>query len=372
MKTVTTGMVVLLALALAGTASAGKDKEESQLRLELDLVDGSRVIGAPGIDSVPLQTPYATMDVPLNQIRTITMGDDHETASFDLRNGDKLKGVVNLKPIKLETVFGRVAVGIEHVKVAHVILLGKTLQEALKRGLVLTARVNNLVLWNTLGSQYDVEHSVVGPNGDFLGGNFVPGKSGTAIRYTPPAGQVWGPCVTFPKEVIPTHAGTIEFWAKLTGFGDTLQWNQNPSFLFISDGTNAMDLHLNGNDGNSNASLANSGLCGDYPAGGHIGTKPYTYTWTYDALLGGSGQGDQWHHYAFVWDENGIPGVGHRIAAYVDGVLNTQRWANDTGMPFVPFASGRLGLIPWQGRTAGTVLMENIKIWDYAMSFEPK
>ena len=58
--------VVILTMALAGAARAGEDKKsELQVRLELDLVDGSRVIGIPSIESVPVQTPYAKMDVPL-------------------------------------------------------------------------------------------------------------------------------------------------------------------------------------------------------------------------------------------------------------------------------------------------------------------
>ena len=109
MKKLTFCMAVSSAMALVGTAWAGKDKEEPQLRLELDLVDGSHIIGTPDIESVPVQTSYAKMDIDLKQILTIKIAEDHENASIDLRNGDKLKGVINLEPIKLETVFGNVA-----------------------------------------------------------------------------------------------------------------------------------------------------------------------------------------------------------------------------------------------------------------------
>jgi len=116
MKRIIFRIAVLSALALAGTAWAEKDMEEPQVRLELQLVDGSRIIGIPGITSVPLQTSYAKIAVPLNQILTIRINEDHETASLDLRSSDKLKGVINLEPIKLETVFGKISVGIEHIK----------------------------------------------------------------------------------------------------------------------------------------------------------------------------------------------------------------------------------------------------------------
>ena len=109
-------MVVLSVMTMVGSILAGEDKAGPNLRLELDLVDGSHIIGVPSIESMPVQTSYANMDIPLKEISTVRMDADHETASLDLRNGDKLKGVINLKPIDLETIFGKVSVGIEHIK----------------------------------------------------------------------------------------------------------------------------------------------------------------------------------------------------------------------------------------------------------------
>jgi len=130
-------MAVLSVFAMAGVAWAGLDKardEPQRLSLTLDLVDGSHVIGVPDIESVPFQTSYAKMDIPLKQIKVIKIEDNHETASIDLQNGDKLKGTIDLKPIKLETVFGAVKIGIEHVRELRVI---PTLPASLKDGLVL-------------------------------------------------------------------------------------------------------------------------------------------------------------------------------------------------------------------------------------------
>ena len=130
-------IAVFTATALAGTVWAGQDRTERQIRLELDLADGSHVVGTPEIESLPVQTSYAKMDIPLHQILAIKMGDDHETAAFDLRNGDKLKGVLTLSPVKLETVFGKVSIGIEHIKEINVILSGAAMPEGLRKALVL-------------------------------------------------------------------------------------------------------------------------------------------------------------------------------------------------------------------------------------------
>ena len=114
-------------LCLAGFAYGGDAEKGQALRLVLELTDGSRLVGTPGIESVPVQTSYARMDVPLRQLVTVRIDADHETASLDLKNGDKVKGVVNLSPIKLETVFGKVSVGIENIRELRVVLSGGVL-----------------------------------------------------------------------------------------------------------------------------------------------------------------------------------------------------------------------------------------------------
>jgi hypothetical protein len=124
MKRVTFCVGALLAVALAVTVWASEGGAGPQVRLEVDLVDGSRIIGTPAIESVPVETSYAKMDVALKQIQTLRIGEDHETASLELRNGDKLKGVVDLGALKLDTAFGKVKVASEHIKGLRVVSCG--------------------------------------------------------------------------------------------------------------------------------------------------------------------------------------------------------------------------------------------------------
>jgi hypothetical protein len=137
MNTQKFGVVLLAAAALSGAVMAGQDATEPELRLELDLVDGSRIIGVPSIESVPVETSYAKLDITLKQLMTLRIGEDRETATLELRNGDKLKGVVDLGTPKLETVFGKVKVAAEHIEGLRVVLSGGALPEALRQGLVL-------------------------------------------------------------------------------------------------------------------------------------------------------------------------------------------------------------------------------------------
>jgi hypothetical protein len=49
---------VCVATALITTAGDENVPKEPPLRLEVDLVDGSRLIGTPGLATVPVQTSY--------------------------------------------------------------------------------------------------------------------------------------------------------------------------------------------------------------------------------------------------------------------------------------------------------------------------
>ena len=137
MQRLTFCTAVLSVLAMAGVTWAGLDKisdETQKLSLALDLDDGSRIIGIPSFESVPIQTSYAKMDIKLKEVLNIRIEEDHEKASVDLRNGDKLKGVINLELIKLETIFGKVKIGVEHIRELRVT---PSLPASLKDGLVL-------------------------------------------------------------------------------------------------------------------------------------------------------------------------------------------------------------------------------------------
>jgi hypothetical protein len=104
---------------------AGENQPESEAKLkplsvDIDLVDGSHIVGIPQIKSIPVQTSYAKVDIPLRKITRIHIHDDHEIASIYLKNGDTIKGVLGLKPLELETIFGDVSVALEHVDIVVV------------------------------------------------------------------------------------------------------------------------------------------------------------------------------------------------------------------------------------------------------------
>lgn len=344
----------LLVFMLSGCAT-GRDvcedtnQDSPKISLELYLVDGSRIIGVPKIEIVPLETSYAKISIPLAKIQSIKMSEDHETASLELRNGDKLKGVVSLDPIKLETLFGSVKIGLEHIQKMEVMLRGRLGQ-------------NGLVLWNRLGSENDVCTSRVGPGGKLNAGRFVEGRFGKGIELN--MQEQFG--VTFPPEIVPGPDGCIEFWAKLVNFPMEIRepggtW---PGLIAACNQSGSQDFILSfcANDG-----AANGGLCARVAGLSSAGTGMFGH-WTYERALN-SNESDAWHHYALVWATDGIPGVDNgkrKAAVYVDGKLNTGYWGGGIGNTLAVPKDGRFGLLSHQGTTTGSVVFDNLKIWNYA------
>ena len=176
--------------------------------------------------------------------------------------------------------------------------------------------------------------------------------------------------VSFPKEVIPVGPGKIEFWAKLSGFSGPIPWAVSqaaPQFFEINDGKSQYVLAFHGNDGGGNG-----GLCGTALQTHVTGTGDYFNTYTYEGLLG-AGRVEDWHHYVFKWNNEGIPGVGNGlqpIAIYIDGVLNNYRLdPRPFQNRYMPVQNGTLNLIssthnPNMNIPPGEVAIDEFKIYD--------
>jgi len=128
----------LLALLTATAGLAQQDEAGRTARLVIDLVDGSRIHGTPSVTSLPVQKGHVKMDIPLLQIHRIEIQDDHETAIVQLRDGDVRKGVLNLRQLTLETLFGKASIRLEYVRSIQVRQGGGVcLPTAVKQALVL-------------------------------------------------------------------------------------------------------------------------------------------------------------------------------------------------------------------------------------------
>ncbi|HWB60865.1 MAG TPA: hypothetical protein VG733_15320, partial [Chthoniobacteraceae bacterium] len=177
------------------------------------LLDGSRLLGTlPASTAFPAQE--GSLAIPIKRIDTITMGDDHRKATVALSNGDKLDGTLAIPPLPLTTLLGTVPVDLRVVKTLSVLATADSVG------------TDGLVFSNTLGSDMDLAHSIVGPpvkpytdpkNGDSAPGEheFVQGDHGKAvtIKGTYQNGD-WVHMLELDglDKLINPEEGTIEFW----------------------------------------------------------------------------------------------------------------------------------------------------------------
>ena len=300
MKRFPVWITVLSAIALLSSAWAGEGKKAApqQLRLELDLADGSRVIGIPSIEAVPVQTSYAKMDVPLKEILAIKIAEDHENATLDLRNGDKLKGVVSLKPITLETLFGKVSVGIEHIRTISVVLSGGALPDPLRQGLVLYYSFDR----DEGGKVTD--QSGRKNNGEVHGAKWTP------------KGKVGGAC-DFDGKSDFIELGPTSLY-KTTGHLSACAWVQPRGQVAI-----LLSNYHGGGAYNGQFFFAYSGTPGANPNAGQgldllFGQPPYASAgYIRYHTRGIEMSNGEWHHVAFSYDET--RGKGQKIKFFADG-----------------------------------------------------
>jgi len=218
----------------------------------------------------------------------------------------------------------------------------------------------SLVFYSSLDSQSAIENPEIGLGGEFNASidNFVEGVKGQA--YT--ANHTENKLVTFPKEVIPIGAGTIECYVKISGFSSTIYNGSYPYFFNIDDGTVEYEMGFNANDGHGCG-----GLVGAVGYGLDVGTGN-NGSWTYEQILG-IGQVESWHHYALIWDGNGIEGLGNgrmQCAVFLDGKFNSTFGISEDGT-LDALNNSSLGLIVINGNQSGrSVAIDEFKIWDYA------
>lgn len=230
-------------------------------------------------------------------------------------------------------------------------------------------KAGELLFWNTLDSQIDIENSLVGPDGIFYAGDFVDGIFDQAYR----ADYMQDTMVVFPigPANIDPFQGCIEFWVRFIDPSYTI-YNGNSGcydlFNITNTTVNMMSISVNGNNG-----LGTGGLTGyvksEYPTYFNTcGTFSYTNNFSLSSLLG-NGLEETWHHYALVWNSNGIIGVSDgtkKVCAFLDGQLNSAFWNAGTISDYNPAAIQFLTLKLINNRfSQGYIAFDNIKIWDY-------
>ena len=183
----------------------------------------------------------------------------------------------------------------------------------------------------TFDDAQSIERPAAGPSGTFLGGTFEEGKAGNALRVRKGLSSA---IVHFEKGVLQPR-GMIEFWAKIENDRETFGDGGDPRFFMMETAPGSetvFQLAANDGCGRGGLSIYHQGLSAaseDHCLG------PARY----DSVVPGATKG--WHHYALVWDENGVPGPDGPVAlaAFIDGRRIPLH--GDTGLAKAPRMAAR-------------------------------
>lgn len=325
------------------TRGAGANTNEA-LKVALELTDGSRLIGTPGFESVPLRTAYAKMDIPLKQVLSTTMEDDRETSALELRNGDKMRGVIGIGALTITTVFGKMTIPIEHIRTLHVSIAGGGYD------------LKSLVFWNKLGSKQEVLNSAAGPALlPYEGGHwpevagdreFVPGKHGAAVTIKGAyqnMSRVHNLVLKNLENLLNPESGCIEAW-----------YYQEEAPVAYAHGVYRI-------------------FDGPYGLGSGVSLYVMPEGLSFSVGFGGQGRGvnvpvaqlpsREWLHVAGAWDRQGLDGSTETIRLYVNGRKVAAAGEKDWGTS----AAGQADIAGSNDdRCAGKFRVDNLKIWNRA------
>ena len=136
----------------------------------------------------------------------------------------------------------------------------------------------------------------------------------------------------------------------------------NPAFLIAGDseGSN-YSLMINGNDG-----WGGAGLCG-WGGNGNVASGEYTNSYSYGEVLGDV---TAWHHFALVWNIDGVDGTNETVQIYKDGnpvgsslICNE---TNHTATKLDALVDGELSIGQISSAFTGSFLIDELKVWNYA------
>lgn len=227
---------------------------------------------------------------------------------------------------------------------------------------------DGLVFYCTFDNEAAVSEPAVGPKGKFLGATFQEGKVGQAMLATVAANNA---TFELPPNFLGT-AGCIEFWAKIRNPSDRIGSGGDPRLFTITqkDTKNTIfTIDIVSNNGAGNAGFSAWTILGN------IANIRGCHSLKYKDLFPGSNCRD-WHHYAIVWNEEGILELNGnpRYALLIDGKLIPDIQGHyrpiEKAMPII--ATPMLLSFthdPSKGPsfcTKSPFLIDEFKIWDYA------
>ena len=287
-------------------------------------------------------------------VRAINFIGTNGESKVELSNGDRFAMTVSNDVFAVRSLLG-------NLKIPRASFRSLTLasRSATAKG----GSSGGLVYHCTFNSREEVSRPKRGPRGFIMAGDFTKGVDGLALHVPPytSAARFELPPGTIGRK------GTIEFWGKIDEGMARLTTGGCPRFFEIIcyEPQDEISQDWNSNNGTGGAGL--TFRIGGLPVMASSSFAKYpSYDFITDNLYG-------WHHYALVWDADGVVlsnGTTATAAVFIDGktVLTTSA-ANWKGPPlanhrsFLVFPS-REDEMPSYARVGYSI--DEFKIWGYA------
>ena len=276
--------------------------QHSPLSATVSLTDGSSLKGSLRRRFVPAESPtLGRLRIDLSSVESIAFEPDPAAAArVAFRNGDLVSAVLAPKHdrLVLDTLLGPVPIPIRAVSSISFVPPHSAF----------STQHSALLYHCTFDNPSAISSPAAGPAGRLLGGSFVPGKVGNALRVEKDAPAF--------ESVLPTGflgpEGCIEFWAKIEGDDPRYVDGGDPLFFSLFDERGAVTLlQFAANNGFARGGLG--GAVMSWP----FGTIPHwSGSMPYEGVLGPDWAG--WHHYAMSWKAEGF-GDGSFVKVFVDG-----------------------------------------------------
>ena len=271
-----------------------------KLQTTLTLSDGGVLHGTLQHEFLPIVSDtLGAIRLDFHVIESVTFDPSGGPANIIFRNGDRLTARVSeeVECFQIDTLLGVLTVPLNAV--ASLSISPGASSDA------------SLLYYCTFDSPASIEHPAAGPAGKVLHAEFDKGKKGLAMRV--PKGGT-SAIVQFDKGML-QPSGTIEFWAKIENYRDVFGDGGDPRFFMIQTApSHETVLQFAANDGGGRGGIS------VYHQGFTAASENHClYPGRYASILNGDTKG--WHHYALVWNANGIPGEGgpEVIAVFIDG-----------------------------------------------------
>lgn len=342
----------VMALAVAALTAVGA---KPAVLVTASLRDGSTVKGDFLTGKITGATLFEkNLVLAPSLVRSINFTGTNGESKVELSNGDHFAMTVSNDAFAVRSMLGNLT--IPRINFRTISLSART--SAAKSG-----SSDGPVYHCTFDSREAVTKPKVGPRGIFMAGEFSKGVDRLALHVPPYASAAR---FELPPGTIGCR-GTIEFWGKIDKGMARLTTGGCPRFFEIIcyEPRDEISQDWNSNNGTGGAGL--TFRIGGLPVMASSSYGRFTdYDFIKDDLYG-------WHHYALVWDMDGVVthnGATAAAVVFVDGkpVMTTSadHW---NGPPlanhqsFLVFPS-REDEMPSYGRVGYTI--DEFKIWNYA------